>query len=97
VTQAETVYLQAAVDGGRILPAPPRQSSLVPITSSELCFVFRNWDKNLRGVVRFWVNGQEVQAPWLSNWTENDVKGKDVKSGWEAWQRYALKRKVLKG
>ncbi|WP_070269560.1 hypothetical protein [Duganella sp. HH101] len=75
-----------------------RQSSskFVPITSSELCFVFRNWGK-LRNIVRFWVNGLEVQAPWLSNWSEPDVSGNQVISGWEAWRRYELKRRIIKG
>jgi hypothetical protein len=73
-----------------------RTTAYVPITSSEICYVFRNWDRMQR-TVRFWVNGREVQAPWLSNWSELDVSGKIVSSSWEAWQRYALKRRVLKG
>ena len=72
------------------------RSDYVPITSSEICFVFRKWDK-LKNVVRFWVNGQEVEAPWLSEWAEVDVSGKAVSSAWGHWQRYALKRKIIKG
>jgi hypothetical protein len=72
------------------------RSDYVPITTSEICYVFRNWDR-LRGTVRFWVNGSEVQAPWLSDWTVNDVRGRPIRSGWDAWQRYALRRQIIKG
>ena len=74
----------------------PARSDYIPITSSEITYVFRNWTR-LSNTVRFWVNGLEVQAPWLSQWTEDDPRGNAVNSNWEAWQRYKIKRWILKG
>jgi hypothetical protein len=69
----------------------------VPITSSELCYCFRNWEKEgLKHVVYFYVDGNQVNAPWEENWTLLDCQGANLYSGYLAWQRYALKRLVLK-
>ncbi|MCL6272100.1 hypothetical protein M3P05_19440 [Sansalvadorimonas sp. 2012CJ34-2] len=62
-----------------------------PITTSELAFCFRYWDK-LRDVVHFYLNGIEVKAPWEAQWSANDANGKPVDSGKEAWLRYGLYR-----
>ncbi|WP_461537495.1 hypothetical protein [Spongorhabdus nitratireducens] len=64
-----------------------------PITSSELAFCFRYWDR-LQHVVRFYLNGIEVKAPWEAEWTANDANNKPVSSNKEAWLRYGWYRKL---
>ncbi|EAQ67138.1 hypothetical protein MED121_14464 [Marinomonas sp. MED121] len=63
----------------------------VAITSSELAFCCRYWnDANfpLRNVVKFYVNGNRVHAPWEADWRINDATGAPVYSNQEAWLRY---------
>lgn len=67
----------------------------VPITSSELCFVFRNWN-DLQNIVKFYINGNEVQAPWLSQWRIQDCYTRHVTSNYDAWKRYELKRLIFR-
>ncbi len=64
-----------------------------PITSSELAFCFRYWD-TLHGIIHFYVNGEEVKAPWEANWIADDASGNPVKSSKEAWLRYGLYRQL---
>ncbi|WP_147426633.1 hypothetical protein [Trinickia fusca] len=76
--------------------APERTGgNYVPITYSELSFCFRYW-RDVRECVRFFVAGQEVNAPWESNWRLIDATGKPVFANQEAWRRYALYREICR-
>lgn len=68
-------------------------NTCTPITSSELTFCFRYWD-TLKTVVNFYLNGEQVKAPWESNWVANDANGKEVKANKEAWLRYGYYRQL---
>ncbi|HEX8789709.1 MAG TPA: hypothetical protein VF765_02075 [Polyangiaceae bacterium] len=63
----------------------------VPITTSELCYCFRQWNLVQRSVW-FYVNYQRVQPPWVQNWTLSDFNGREVKAGYQSWQHYAEDR-----
>ncbi|KZM42125.1 hypothetical protein OA92_13000 [Marinomonas sp. SBI22] len=69
----------------------PNKDDYVAITSSELAFCCRYWnDTNfpLRNVVKFYVNGDRVHAPWEADWNVADATGAQVYSNQEAWLRY---------
>lgn len=71
--------------------ALPNKDNYVAITSSELAFCCRYWnDPNypLRNVVKFYVNGARVYAPWEADWSVADTNGAQVYSNQEAWLRY---------
>ena len=69
----------------------------VPITSSELAFVYRFWSQ-LRNTVKFYVNQKEVVAPWLTNWTLTGNDGATVQANYQEWQEYGKRRiKKFKG
>lgn len=73
----------------------PNKDEYVAITTSELCFCCRYWEDRefpLSNVVKFYVNGNRVYAPWERNWEENDAEGNPVFSNMEAWRRYMLSR-----
>ncbi|MCG8609740.1 MAG: hypothetical protein MI864_04310 [Pseudomonadales bacterium] len=75
-----------------------KSAPYVSITSSELTFVYRNWEKlNLESCVNFYVNAQRVPAPWNDHWSLQDGLGGKVSSGYGAWLRYQMKRRILKG
>ena len=79
--------------------ALPDRGDYVPITSSELSFVFRYWNHAevpLKGLLKFFVDGREVMAPWEGDWRLKDGKGADVYSNHEAWKRYSLYRSIAK-
>ena len=80
-------------DLGKVAFKKPLRAEYVPITSSELTFVFRYYDE-LMAKVFFWVNGEAVLPPWVADWKLNDAKGNEVYSNQEAWFRYALYREV---
>lgn len=76
----------------------PNKGDYVAITTSELCFCCRYWDDPqypLRDVVKFYVDGARVYAPWEADWTINDALNNSVISNQEAWKRYQLCRDVL--
>lgn len=56
------------LDGGGALAAADDQAAMVPITFSELrcCYRYRN-DWMPTGRLKFYLNCNEVQAPWVSN------------------------------
>jgi hypothetical protein len=61
-----------------------------PVTCAELRYVFRNWAK-LKGKVLFYVNLEEVNAPWDDDWDKTDILGKPIrakKSEWEGYHQY---------
>jgi|EndMetStandDraft_4_1072995.scaffolds.fasta_scaffold41980_2 hypothetical protein len=65
----------------------------VAITTSELDFCHRYWNDPvypLAHVVKFYVNGDRVIAPWEGDWQINDFNGNPVTSNEEAWRRYSL-------
>lgn len=66
----------------------------VSITTSELRYVFRNWTA-LQNVVKFYVNLQEVQAPWAQDWSLATLPGMQpnpIKAERTLWQNYAQQR-----
>lgn len=72
----------------------------VSITSSEVAFCFRYWSDpqlKLSQCVYFYVNGHRVPAPWEDVWYKKDGNGKVVSSNYPMWQRYGLKRELIKG
>lgn len=76
----------------------PNKEKYVAITTSELCFCMRYWSDPrypLSRVVKFYVNGEMVFAPWEADWTLNDVYGNGVYSNQEAWKRYSLRRDIV--
>lgn len=67
------------------------KDNYVAITSSELAFCCRYWNDPafpLSQVVKFYVNGARVYAPWEADWTVSDSNGVNVYSNQEAWLRY---------
>lgn len=65
-----------------------------PVTCAELRYVFRNW-KKLTGKVLFYVNLEEVAAPWEEDWTKIDILGKSInakKAEWEGYHQYREKK-----
>ena len=69
----------------------PNKDDYVAITSSELAFCCRYWDDPnfpLSEVVKFYVNGNRVHAPWEADWILQDANGTQVYSNQEAWLRY---------
>lgn len=67
------------------------KDNYVAITSSELAFCCRYWNDPafpLSQVVKFYVNGARVYAPWEADWTVPDSNGVNVYSNQEAWLRY---------
>lgn len=69
----------------------------VAITTSELDFCYRYWNDPqfpLSHIVKFYVNGDRVMAPWEGDWTLNDFHGNPVISNQEAWRRYGLARQL---
>ena len=87
-------------DLGNIAQKKPLTSvgtTYVPITSSELAFVYRFWSQ-LRNTVKFYVNQKEVVAPWLTNWTLTGNDGATVQANYQEWQEYGKRRiKKFKG
>lgn len=78
----------------------PNKDDYVAITSSELAFCCRYWnDTNypLRNVVKFYVNGNRVHAPWEADWYLNDATGTQVYSNQEAWLRYLYSHESVSG
>jgi len=78
------------------MPLPGR-GDYVAITSSELCFCNRYWNDPvypLSNIVKFYVNGDRVMAPWEGDWVVNDFQGNPVTSNQEAWRRYELARSI---
>lgn len=65
----------------------------VAITTSEIRYVYRYWEE-LKGTVIFYVNMEQVAAPWEEDWELESIKGKEcmVSSGFKAWESYGEKR-----
>ena len=86
-------------DLGKVARKEARTTSgYVPITSSELCFCYRNWNKfGLANKVQFYINSQQVAAPWLVDWRLAGLRRKEVYANRDAWRRYGMKRLYLKG
>jgi|GEM_PF-2661500 len=75
----------------------PNRGPFVAITTSELLFCYRYWRDPvfpLSAVVKFYVNGSKVRAPWEGDWRLNDFNGRAVVSNQEAWLRYDLARSM---
>lgn len=75
----------------------PNRGPFVAITTSELLFCYRYWRDPvfpLSAVVKFYVNGSKVRAPWEGDWSLNDFNGRAVVSNQEAWLRYDLARSM---
>lgn len=84
-------------DLGRVAMKQPLadDSEFLAITTSELVFCHRYWKSTefpLSNVVKFYVNGRRVTAPWDGDWRMNDYRGEPVVSNQEAWRRYELAR-----
>lgn len=62
-----------------------------PITSSELRFVYRNWN-DLQKNVHFYVNLELMAPPWIADWAKVDVTGKVLISKIAWWEAYAQHR-----
>jgi hypothetical protein len=63
-----------------------------PITTSEICYVFRYWEQ-LKNVVIFYVGMKSVAAPWEEDWEENSIGNKTVvKASKSAWDQYGALR-----
>ncbi|TXF99242.1 hypothetical protein [Massilia arenae] len=87
--------LDALGDLGRVAIKKPLTDSspYVAITASELLFCYRYWNDPVYAlslVVKFYVNGDRVIAPWEGDWRINDYSGNPVVSNQEAWLRYGL-------
>ncbi len=70
----------------------------VSITTSEVRYVFRNWDK-LKSTVTFYVNLKSVAAPWEQDWSLEPVDKmppNPIKAYKSEWDTYAQQR-VLSG
>ena len=78
----------------------PNKDDYVAITTSELAFCCRYWndpDYPLRDIVKFYVNGNRVYAPWDAEWTLPDANGAGVRSNQEAWLRYQYASQITLG
>lgn len=97
VTAKVHFILDALGDLGALAMKKPLNAGgdYVAITTSELDFCHRYWNDPifpLAQVVKFYVNGDRVIAPWEGDWQINDFNGNPVTSNQEAWRRYALAR-----
>jgi hypothetical protein len=76
----------------------PAKGDYVAITSSELAFCCRYWNNRefpLNGVVKFYINGDRVYAPWEADYTVADAQTNNVYSNQEAWLRYQLCQELI--
>jgi Domain of unknown function (DUF4157) len=64
------------------------KGTYIPITYSELRYVYRNWDR-LKGKVKFYVGLHEVPAPWIGRGNIDDSDG--LLTGKLAWREYGQK------
>ncbi|MEM6488697.1 MAG: hypothetical protein AAF677_10610 [Pseudomonadota bacterium] len=75
------------------IPLKRHLGGSLPITSSELAFTCRHWNR-LHNKVYFWLNGRRVHPPWERNWSELDSTGQRVRAQQETWLRYMLYRRL---
>lgn len=99
---AKILFVLDGLDMGMIArkEALPREgTSAAPITSSELRYVFRHWQR-LQGSVRFYVNGNQVDAPWDTDWDLPNIADTSSSPRWGSrtraekaeWDAYAGRR-----
>jgi len=62
-----------------------------PGTCAELRYAYRNWGA-LKGKVLFYVNLEQVEAPWDEDWSKFDILGKPILAKKADWAGYQLHR-----
>jgi hypothetical protein len=101
--QAVNAKIHFVLDGMRDLGAValkqplPHRGPFVAITTSELVFCHRYWNDPafpLSAIVKFYINGSRVRAPWEGDWRLTDFNNNEVVSNQEAWLRYELARSM---
>lgn len=62
-------------------------NTAVPVTTSELRYTFRNWDR-FKDRVNFYINYVKLPAPWEVDWIKDDLWGDKIRADKAGWETY---------